>query len=253
MKLIQEINSHNQFIVGIADNADEIREAQILRYKMLLLEFDETKSEDGIDASEYDNFCDILIVKDTEANKIVGTYRLMTNEHLKYKNEFICEDEFDITNLKNSGYNILELGRAVVDKNYRNGLIIKLLWEGIFYYSKLHKIKYMFGTASFHGVDANAYKNSLSKIYYEQLADKEILCYAKQPCDKLNFLNKEEIDDKKAHDETPALVRGYFYLGCRVGDGIFFDYSFNSIDILIIFDLENVNKQYAKRFFGVDL
>ena len=253
MRLFDNINIIDNICVGIADSEEELREAQILRYKMLILEFDQSKSKDGIDKSPYDEICDHIIVKDLSNNKIVGTYRVVSNLKIPADKKFICEDEFDIEKLKICGSNILELSRAVVHKDYRNGLVIKLLWQGIFAYCKNYNIRYMFGTASFHGLDYTKYQHSFSDIYYNHLTDESVMCYAKEPCMKMNILKKDEIDEKLAKIETQPLVRGYFSLGSKAGNGLFFDREFNSTDIMMIFDLENLNKRYVSRMFGVEL
>ena len=67
---------------------------------MLILEFDQTKSEVGIDKSEYDDICDHIIVKDLTNNTIVGTYRLLSNLKLPKDGQFVCETEFDIDESK---------------------------------------------------------------------------------------------------------------------------------------------------------
>jgi len=239
-----------KFVLGLADK-DEIEELQKLRYDELILDYDSSKSAGGLDASEYDDFCDHLIVKDIETNKIVGTYRLMTNKHLVNKNEFICECEFDITKLKNCSENILELGRAVVHKDYRQGTVLKLLWSGIMDYSRINNVRYLFGTASFHGVNPADYNNAFSKIYYNNLASDDIMCEAKNPCAPLNVLKPEEVDAIKAKSETPSLIKGYLAMGCKAGKDAFIDYDFNSTDIMIILDLQNINTAYFNRMFSV--
>ncbi len=247
-KLANEVK--NKYVLGLADKS-EIEEVQKLRYDELLLDFDNSKNANGLDASEYDNFCDHLIVKDVETGKIVGTYRLMTNKHLEFKDEFICEEEFDISKLRNSSFNILELGRAVVHKDYRQGTVIKLLWSGIMDYARMHNVRYLFGTASFHGVDPEPYKNAFSKLYYNNLVDDSVMCTAKTPSTLLNPLSESELDLQKAKAEMPSLVKGYLAMGCKVGNGTYIDYSFNSIDVMIILDLENMNTAYFNRMFAI--
>ena len=239
-----------KFVLGLAEKED-IEELQKLRYDELILDYDSSKSANGLDASDYDNFCDHLVVKEIETNKIVGTYRLMTNKHLTYKNEFICECEFDISKLKQCSENILELGRAVVHKDYRQGTVLKLLWSGILDYSKMNNVRYLFGTASFHGVNPADYSNAFSKLYYTNLVSNDIMCEAKEPFATLCPLKEFEIDPVKAKSELPSLIKGYLAMGCKVGKGAFIDYDFNSTDIMIILDLQNINEAYFNRMFSV--
>ncbi len=240
----------SKFILGIADK-HEIPELQKLRYEDLVLEFDFSKSTNGLDVSEYDDFCDHLIVKDAQNNKIVGTYRLMTNEHLQYKDKFVCEDEFNITKLKNCNSNILELGRAVVHKDYRQGTVLKLLWNGIIQYAKEHGVRYLFGTASFHGTDLSLYENAFSNLHYNYLVSEQIACTPKAPSATLAPLKEHQIDMVKAKQEMPSLIKGYLLMGCKVCDGLFIDNDFNSIDTMIILDLENTNTAYFNKMFSI--
>lgn len=240
-------------IVGLADNAHELQKAQKLRYDMLVLDYDDSKDKDGTDASDYDDFCDHLIAVDTSTGEVVGTYRLMNNSHLKYKNRFICEGEFDITRLKTSGENILELGRAVVDKNYRNGVVIKLLWQGLFAYCKLKNIRFMFGTGSFHGTDPSIYTHAFASLYYNHKVDDKYDCFANPPCERMDIITESDVDPIIAKQTIPPLIKGYIMLGSKVGSGVYIDHDFNSTDVMLIFDLNDLNKAYAKRMFGVEL
>lgn len=249
MRRIENIAPIGNLAIGFADTKEELKELQKLRYDQLVLCYDDHKAKNGSDASEYDDFCDHLIVKDLTNNKIVGTYRVMTNKHLVYKDSFITETEFDITNLKNSGSNIVELSRAVVDDEYRNGAVIKLLWHGIFDYCEKNDIRYMFGTASFHGVDSEKYKNAFSYLHYNSMADENVMCFAKEPSAKYQLLEKDQIDMNAYKEEMPSLIKGYLALGSQVGKGVYIDYEFNSIDVLIIFDLEKINRKFAQRMF----
>ena len=74
---------------------------------------------------------------------MVGTYRLLRGNFAKICKGFYTEQEFDISNLKKnfSSKDILELGRSCVHHEYRSGIILKLLWQGISKYIKIYKIK----------------------------------------------------------------------------------------------------------------
>ena len=77
------------------------------------------------------------------------------------------------------------------------------------------------------------------------------MCEAKEPCAPLNPLKEIEIDPVKAKSELPSLIKGYLAMGCKVGKGAFIDYDFNSTDIMIILDLQNINEAYFNRMFSV--
>lgn len=237
--------------VRLIESKKELIEAQKLRYEMLILDYSEKK--DGgceIDEDEYDEFCDHLIAIDTKVNKIIGTYRLIRGEHLSKLKTFLTEKEFNIDKIKEKGFPILELGRAVVHPDYRNGIVIKLLWMGIFSYCKQFSVRFLVGTACYHGNDVDVYQHSFSYLYYNHLSDNDLMAYAsKESRHDLNILKEEEVNDKIAKKQTPALIRNYLKLGCSVGEGVFIDKEFNSIDILILLDLINLNEKYADKVF----
>ena len=203
---------------------------------------------------KYDKYMGVQVVPGfLGKTKVVGTYRLLSNKHLKSNEAFICENEFDVSKLKNCNYDILELGRAVVDKEYRNGVVIKLLWQGLFNYCKMHNIRFMFGTGSFHGVNYEENKQAFAYLHkYHKISD-EFDCVAKAPSVTLDMLNFDEIDERAAKTQIPALLKGYISLGSKVGTGVYLDYEFNSSDVMIILDMQNINAAFAKRMFGVEL
>ena len=57
---------------------------------------------------------------------------------------------------------MLELGRSCVHRDYRSGIILKLLWQGISNYINNYKIKILFGCASFQGTDPEKFKNEFN-------------------------------------------------------------------------------------------
>ncbi len=93
-------------------------------------------SKKKIDSDEFDQFCDHLVVidKSVASDFVVGTYRLLLKEKNEKYKRFYSECEFDISNLFKKNISMLEAGRSCVDKNYRDGKIIKLLWRGLAFY-----------------------------------------------------------------------------------------------------------------------
>ena len=137
------------FTIKIAENNLEIKKAQSLRYKIF---FEEKKIKKKNlkfllqrDYDFYDKISDHLIIIDNNRkvkDNVIGTYRLLRGNHAKLYRGFYTEQEFDISNLKKnfSSKNILELGRSCVHPEYRSGIILKLLWQGISKYIKIDSI-----------------------------------------------------------------------------------------------------------------
>ena len=74
----------SKYAARLAQNADEVRRAQRLRFEVFNLELNVGSVEShftGLDVDPFDNVCDHLIVEHLATGEIVGTYRLQTGAH----------------------------------------------------------------------------------------------------------------------------------------------------------------------------
>ncbi|MBR4745411.1 MAG: GNAT family N-acetyltransferase [Clostridia bacterium] len=242
MRLIDEIQCGN-IICGVAKDKADIEAAEKLRYEMLLMDFNsENTNANATDKSEYDDICEHLVAIDTDTNKVVGTYRVLASNKLPKGAMWITEHEFDITNLKNCGEGIVELSRAVVHADYRNGSVIKMLWKALFVYALKYNIRYLFGTASYHGIDKGKYTNSFAWLNDKYLVDDVLSCTPIEHAVEFGT----SYDLEKAKEETPSLIKGYLAMGSKVTKGGYIDYEFGSIDVLTILDLKNVSRVFER-------
>lgn len=227
-----------------------IRQIKKFRYHNILTKFNSLSINDNEEDDDgYDNLARHLVAWDIKANEIVGYYRITTKDTLD-NNDFICEKEFNIFNIKNKGLKIIEVSRAVVHPNYRNGVVVKLLWQGLLKYSIEMEAKYLIGTASFMGVDDNVYLHSLSFLYYNYQSVESLSSWAKNPSISINKIPQNELNLILVKKQLPPLIKGYLRLGATVSKDAYLDYQFNSIDVLILLDLQKVNKRYFKLLKG---
>ena len=239
------------FIIKLLETPEELKKVQELRYKEMLLDYNQQlQNATGLDESPYDAICDHIIAIDTTKDEIIATYRLIRDDHAKEVGSFITESEYNIDSLKKGSHRLLELGRAVIKKEYRAGVILKLIWKFIFDYVSQYEIRFLFGTASYHGLDPQKYDSSLAYLYYNYLIDKEFSIHSHNTHGyRMNSLMPQEIDLDKALSETPTLIKGYLVLGAKVGNGIFIDEEFHSVDVFILLDFQNLNINYVQRLF----
>lgn len=238
------------FVVKLADTKEELEKAYHLRYEQLLLYYNKDNvNEDRVFIDQYDNLCDHLICYDVVNQEVAGTYRLVLEEHIKDIGSFVTETEYDISKLKSE--KLLELGRAVVKEEYRNGAVIKLLWRGLIKYANLNNIKYMFGTGSFQGVNILDYDHALSYIYFNHLSPQDVRVQAREDSrSNLNLIKREDLDLRKVKEQMPALIKGYIKIGATFGEDAYIDKPFNSIDVFVLLDVEKVNPAILKRFLN---
>ena len=136
--------------VGLAQCASEIREAQKLRYRIFAEELGARLDcrEPGVDRDLYDPFCEHLVVRDEEAGRIVGTYRILSPQAARRVGGYYSENEFDLTRLQLLREGMVEIGRSCIDPDYRSGATIALLWSGLARYMAQGNYRHLIGCAS---------------------------------------------------------------------------------------------------------
>lgn len=243
-KKFEAFESEN-ILIKLAETKEELEQIYRLRYFDLILDYNKNQvNEFEMDKDEYDDICDQMIAVDKNTNKVIGTYRLLKSSRLPDGMKFLAESEFDLTPLKK--YELLEVGRAVVKPEYRDGSTITMLWKGVIRYAMSENVDFMIGTASFHGVDVNEYVDSLSYLHYNFLSPVELRCSAnKASWSRIDL--KENYDLVEAKKHLPPLIKGYIRLGATIGEGAYLDIPFNSLDVLIVLKITDIDQKYLKR------
>ncbi|MEJ0009263.1 MAG: GNAT family N-acyltransferase [Alphaproteobacteria bacterium] len=242
--------------VRLARTEAEVEAAQRLRYRIFCEEMG-GKANAAVQAQkrdfdEYDPYCHHLLVIDREKQgdtRVVGTYRLLTRENMKPVGKFYTETEYDITPLKKFTGPVLELGRSCVEAEYRTRPVIQLLWLGVGNFIAEKDIGLMFGCASFHGDDAEQHKIALSFLYHYHLAPAEIRPRAlPEQFVEMDRMAKEDISPKAVVRTVPPLIKGYLRVGGYVGDGAVLDHAYNTTDVSIVVQTDQVKQRYLERY-----
>ena len=105
--------------------------------------------------------------------------------------------------------------------------------------------------ASFHGTKVDQLAQSLSLLHHRHLAP-ECLRVRAQPdhFQRMDLLPESDINRPAAMRQVPALIKAYLRLGGFVGEGAYIDHAFNTTDICLIMDIEQLSETqkniYAK-------
>jgi putative hemolysin len=252
-----KIDKH-RFIARLARDEDEIRAAQRLRYRVFVEEGSaDTSAENhrrGIEQDAFDAHVEHLVLIDLELpdtgdQNIVGVYRLMRDVKAAEGIGFYSAPEFDLSRLTSSGRSLLELGRSCIAKDYRGGLALRYLWDGVARYVFEHDIEIVFGVASFHETNPGAIAPALSFLHHNHLAPPELRVRAHEPhFVELNLISADDLDRSAAVKQIPALLKSYLRLGGVVGEGAFVDREFSTTDVCLIVDTANIPAAQRREF-----
>ncbi|MBW8078934.1 MAG: GNAT family N-acetyltransferase, partial [Gallionella sp.] len=149
--------------VSIARTEAEIQEAQRIRFKVFGEEMGATlpSAATGLDIDRFDTFCDHLLVRNHEDNKVVGTYRMLPPDQAVNAGGYYSETEFDMSRLANLRDRMVEVGRSCVHPDYRDGATITQLWGGLADYIVKNGHEYLIGCASISMGDGGHYAASV--------------------------------------------------------------------------------------------
>jgi putative hemolysin len=236
--------NHPHYSVGLALSQNEIEDAQRLRYRVFAEELGarlQTRVA-GVDADFYDPHCQHLVVRDEDAGKVVGTYRILTPEAAKAVGSYYTDNEFDLTRLQHLRDGMVEVGRSCIDPDYRNGAVIALLWARLAEFMAHHGYQYLIGCASIGMADGGHNAANL----YVQLIDAHLapLEYRVFPRERLPYARM--VTGQAA--EVPPLLKGYLRAGAWVCGDPAWDPDFNTADLPLLLPMSRISPRYARHF-----
>ncbi len=251
MQLSESLNSPtkrqstSRLSVSLASNPDEVREAQALRYKMFVQSLGLTSlaNPEGLDADEFDAYCDHLLVRDNQSLEVVGTYRLLSPSSARKLGRMYSENEFDLSRFANLRGRMVEAGRACIHPDYRGGSVLMLLWSGLAEYMQRQQAEFLIGCASISLADGGQNAASVYRTLVEQhMSPPEYRVTPHLP------FPIEQIENSSVAPSIPPLIKGYMRSGTWLCGAPAWDPDFDSADLLLLLPMRNLDTRYARHF-----
>jgi len=238
------------YIVKTADSKEELHAALKLRHDVFLEELLKKRKRNGIDKDRFDKLCDHLIIIDKRSGLLIGTYRMQSS---LYGKKWYTATEFHMKQIKRLPGTKLELGRACVHPEHRNGITIALLWEGITEYIKESGTNYLFGCSSIKTTN----KAEIQRIYHYLLQNGHLSHeHHVRPRTKFRVpgmkrqivsQNVEPLSAAQMKDMLPSLLSSYLKAGAKVCGSPALDKSFKCIDFLTLLDVSNLQDKALRK------
>ena len=233
------------YVVRLAITEQERAAAFRLRFLVFNLEMNEgleSAYADGYDTDCYDAVCDHLIVEHKETRQVIGTYRLQMGDIAGRNFGYYSEQEFDFTPYGMMRSQIVELGRACIQRDHRSSEVLHLLWRGIARYTIGNGGRYMMGCCSLPSLD-----NALGHAVYQSLKN-----YLAEPAlmtrPTAKFALPHAIVSSEEEVRPPKLLRAYLTIGAKICSEPAIDWEFKTIDFLTLLDLQTLHPRMATRF-----
>lgn len=241
------------YAIKTVSDVSELKEALALRFNVFHKEMIGTRRPHGVDVDEFDFVCDHLIIVNRKTGKIIGTYRLNCS---LFSDQFYSAREFNLNRILSHPGTKLELGRACIDKDFRNGFTISLLWKGIAEYMNATQSQVLFGCASVKTANPREAALLYRHFFEENRMRPEYfapptLAFTMPDLDLWirSFrapLTEAEVAEVK--QLLPPLCRAYLRIGASIAGEPAWDEEFKCIDFLTILHREDLNRTLWKRY-----
>lgn len=242
-----------KYEVRLARDDLDLSAAQRLRYDVFVTELGASgplvDHDAGMERDSFDPHCDHLVLVNPAIDPqtlrhVKGVYRLLPGDRIEQTGGFYSEQEYDLTALKSSGRQLLELGRSCLHPDLRGGAGLLQLWAALADYVIASDAEILFGTASFHGVDVEALAEPLSYLYQSHLAPANIRARVLDEFyQSMDLWPQGDVTRASAMKKVPSLIKAYLRLGGKVGDGAYVDHAFNTTDVLLMLDTKNMTQR----------
>jgi len=218
-----------------------VRDAQRLRYRVFVEEMGAcaVSTEMGIEGDAFDARCEHLLIRHTATQQVVGTYRILTFDQAQRAGGFYSAREFDLRHLAGLSSRTIEVGRACVDPEHRNGVVLSLLWGGLFEFMRSVRCEYVIGCGSVSVVDDGRLSTAIcNRLQRQHLGPSEwrVVPYRPFPLDPT-------VPDAAA--ALPPLLKGYLRLGAVVCGDPAWDPDFRTADFLLLLPVAAINARHA--------
>ena len=236
-----------------------VEEAQRLRHHVFSTEpgFALPAGGDGVaadlDADRFDEFCDHLLVREDTTGEIVGCYRMMPPPGAIAAGSLYTATEFDVSALDVLRPSLVEMGRAVVREDHRNGAVVLLMWAGILAYLDRCGYDYVTGCVSVpthgDGEPGSLLRGVRDFVLRRHAAGPEFTVRPYRPV----ILDGRTLDDIEppARPTIPPLMRGYLRLGAKVCGEPAHDPEFGVGDFPALLDKRQADTRYLTRLRSV--
>jgi putative hemolysin len=239
-----------RYRVRLAQSVEDRDSACRLRFKVFNIELGkglESSYETGLDTDQFDLFCEHLLVEDKVDRKIVGTYRMQSGTTAAQNLGYYSEQEFDFSPYEAMREEILELGRASIDRDHRTPEVLTLLWRGIAQYANDMHLRYLIGCSSLNTTDAREGWQMYAQLENYRVADElQTRPTAEFVCPAAAALDGIEAEAAK----VPKLLRTYLAIGARICSAPAWDREFGTIDFLTLLDLRTISSSARNRFLA---
>jgi putative hemolysin len=246
--LPRQTHAAGSYELSFARTRDDLDAILRLRFEVFNLELGEGLRESyatGRDEDELDRRFHHLMILDRRSGRVVGTYRMQTPEMAERLGGFYTAGEFNLAGFPPRVLaRSVEVGRACVARDHRNGRVLHLLWRGIATYLAWNRKTGLFGCCSLTSQDPAL---GLATLRHLESAGHMHPTIRVEPLPAAACATDPTALLPPAH--IPALFQTYLNLGARVCGAPAMDRLFQTIDFVVHLDVHDLDPRVYRSYF----
>jgi putative hemolysin len=236
----------------IAETEADVTACQQLRYLSFIEQRGLAAGGAPLDRDAFDAVCRHVMVEEAQSGKLVCCFRILPlNDGSQIVRSYSAR-YYNLSKLAAYPGRMVEMGRFCIHPAHRDPAILRAAWAAISRLVDAEGVEMIFGCSSFHGVDAEAYRDAFALLAEKHLAPKRWLPRVKAPnvfrfARMLRFWRP---DLKLALRRMPPLLRSYLAMGGWVSDHAVIDSELNTLHVFTGVEIRRVPKQRARLLRG---
>jgi len=232
--------------VEVATSPEDLQKIIHLRSHSFVEDFAMQSEPGWIDFDQFDVLADHIILKHIDTHEILGSYRIICSD---FSHNFYSAQEFGLENILDLDGTKIELGRACIHREHRNGVTLNLVWKGIARYASLVNARYLFGCASVKTISPEVaysiYWHLYPLFFNSKIAAK---VHPRYTCPRPSYF--DSLPSWHAiESQIPSLLKSYLQAGAHICSEPALDIYFGCVDFLTTLDLQAMNLKYCRRYF----
>lgn len=223
-----------------AETEADIRRCQQLRYLAFIAgrglgsgQVGYAGGAEGLDADGFDAICSHLMVEEVKSGQLVCCFRMLPLDDGSQIGRSYSAQYYELSRLSAFPGKMVEMGRFCIHPEWRDPNILRIAWAAMSAHVEREGVELLFGCSSFHGVDAEEYRDAFALLREKHLAPRRWLPLPKSPrifrfARALRFFKP---DLRLAMRRMPPLLRTYLVMGGWVSDHAVIDKDLNTLHV----------------------
>lgn len=246
-----------RYSVVISTDPADIEAAQRLRYRTFAEEMGAKLPQairgpltgQMIDVDQFDPYSDHLLAKDAATGQVVGCYRLLPPDGAAAAGGIFADTIFDIGGVNELRSSLVELGRASVHADHRNGAVMGLLWAGILRYQEITGHVWGVGCLSVRmeggGPRGALVRGVRDTAFRMRPAPPQYRVTPRNPV-RVNGLSLDELPEP-GRVRVPPMVQGSLRVGGMICGEPSYDPDFDMADFVVLINRAMMHERYLER------